>query len=130
LPVRPRILASRENKTVPIYEYECTGCRNRFEVIQKFSDPPKRSCPQCRSRARRLISAPGIQFKGSGWYVTDYARKKNSSADSDGSESSSSEKPAEAKGSDTKQESSGPSKSPPARRRAPRRNSPKRRSRR
>ena len=60
---------------MPLYEYECTECQNRFERIQKFSDPPIESCPTCSGKVRKLISSPAIQFKGTGWYVTDYAQK-------------------------------------------------------
>jgi putative FmdB family regulatory protein len=60
---------------MPLYEYECEGCGKRFELIQKFSDPPTSTCKDCGGTANRLLSAPAIQFKGSGWYVTDYARK-------------------------------------------------------
>jgi len=60
---------------VPLYEYECGRCGHRFEKIQKFSDPPVKTCPKCRGRVRKLLSAPAFQFKGSGWYVTDYGRK-------------------------------------------------------
>jgi putative FmdB family regulatory protein len=61
---------------VPLYEYECRACGNRFEQIQKFSDPPVEVCPGCGARAvEKLLSSPAIQFKGSGWYITDYARK-------------------------------------------------------
>ncbi len=60
---------------MPLYEYECTKCGHRFEVIQKFSDPARKSCPQCRGAVRKLLSAPAIQFKGSGWYETDYSGK-------------------------------------------------------
>ncbi|MFQ5877481.1 MAG: FmdB family zinc ribbon protein [Acidobacteriota bacterium] len=63
---------------MPLYEYECTSCRHRFERLQKFSDPPVRRCVRCRGRVEKVLSAPGIQFKGSGWYVTDYARKGRS----------------------------------------------------
>jgi len=59
---------------VPLYEYECTRC-GRFERIQKFADPPLTACPQCGGGIQKLLSSPAIQFKGSGWYVTDYARK-------------------------------------------------------
>lgn len=59
---------------VPIYEYECSK-GHRFEAIQKVGDPPLRKCEKCKARAERLISSPAIQFKGSGWYVTDYAKK-------------------------------------------------------
>lgn len=69
---------------MPLYEYECKSCGHRFEKIQKFSDPLVRVCPQCtKEEVEQLISAPAVQFKGSGWYVTDYA-KKNSSQGSSG----------------------------------------------
>jgi putative FmdB family regulatory protein len=60
---------------MPLYEYECGQCGRRFELIQKFSDPPTATCTDCGGTADRQLSAPAIQFKGSGWYVTDYARK-------------------------------------------------------
>ena len=60
---------------MPLYEYQCEQCGNRFEKIQKFSDPPIEVCPKCGGRVDKLLSSPAIQFKGSGWYVTDYARK-------------------------------------------------------
>ena len=59
---------------MPLYEYECARC-GRFERIQKFSDPPLLACPTCGGEVRKLLSAPAIQFKGTGWYITDYARK-------------------------------------------------------
>lgn len=60
---------------MPLYEYECEACGRRFEVIQKFSDPPVESCTLCgKGPVRKLIASPAFQFKGSGWYVTDYAR--------------------------------------------------------
>ncbi len=59
---------------MPIYEYECEKCHRRVEFIQKFSDSRKTRCPKCGGKLKRLISAPGLQFKGSGWYITDYAR--------------------------------------------------------
>ena len=73
---------------MPLYEYECEACGNRFERIQKFSDPPVEECPKCGGVVRKLISSPAIQFKGSGWYVTDYAKKaeKSDSTGSSGSE--------------------------------------------
>jgi putative FmdB family regulatory protein len=64
---------------MPIYEYECKKCGHRFEVIQKFSDKPRKRCPECRGALERLISPPAIRFKGTGWYVTDYADKKKGS---------------------------------------------------
>ena len=60
---------------MPLYEYECDACAHRFEVIQKFSDPPIELCPTCGGTVRKLLSSPAIQFRGSGWYITDYARK-------------------------------------------------------
>jgi putative FmdB family regulatory protein len=65
---------------MPLYEYECESCGNRFERIQKFSDPPVDACPSCSGPVRKLLSSPAIQFKGSGWYITDYARKSGSDA--------------------------------------------------
>ena len=59
---------------MPIYEYRCTACQHTFEVMQKFSDRPVKKCPQCKGKVEKLLSAPGLLFKGSGWYVTDYAR--------------------------------------------------------
>jgi putative FmdB family regulatory protein len=73
---------------MPLYEYQCDACGNRFERIQKFSDPPADKCPKCGGVVRKLISSPAIQFKGSGWYVTDYA-KKPESAGKPGSDSGS-----------------------------------------
>jgi putative FmdB family regulatory protein len=62
---------------MPLYEYECKKCKQRFERIQKFSDDPVKKCPQCGGAVEKVISAPAVQFKGSGWYVTDYARKSS-----------------------------------------------------
>jgi len=59
---------------LPLYEYQCDR-DGRFEVIRKFSDPPLKTCPKCGRPVQRLPSAPAIQFKGTGWYVTDYAKK-------------------------------------------------------
>ena len=86
---------------MPIYEYECEVCSHTFEVIQKFSDDPIKACVACSGPVRRLLSPPGLVFKGTGWYATDYAgpeRKKaregekreqkgsEASADTNGSE--------------------------------------------
>lgn len=59
---------------MPLYEYLCSSCGHRFERIQKFSDPPVATCPQCGGPVEKQISSPAIQFKGSGWYVNDYAK--------------------------------------------------------
>lgn len=72
---------------MPLYEYRCKNCGHQFEKIQSFSAPDEKECPVCHGPLERLISAPAIQFKGSGWYATDYASKPSSmkaSADSDG----------------------------------------------
>jgi putative FmdB family regulatory protein len=63
---------------MPIYEYECINNKHRFEVIQKFDDPPVTHCTVCGEPVQKLPSSPAIQFKGSGWYITDYARKGQS----------------------------------------------------
>ena len=60
---------------MPLYEYQCDACENRFERIQKFSDPHIDVCPTCGGPVRKLLSSPAIQFKGTGWYITDYAKK-------------------------------------------------------
>ena len=60
---------------MPIYEYECNKCGHRFEVIQKIADAPVKKCEKCKGKVEKLISSPAIQFKGTGWYVTDYAKK-------------------------------------------------------
>ena len=62
---------------MPLYEYQCGRC-GRFEVIRKFSDAPLTACPTCGQDVQKLFSAPAIQFKGTGWYITDYARKSSS----------------------------------------------------
>ena len=72
---------------VPIYEYECESCDERFELMQKFSDKPVKKCPKCGGAVHKVLSPPALHFKGSGWYVTDYAsaeRKKAQKADGDG----------------------------------------------
>ena len=64
---------------MPLYEYQCEACSHRFEVIQKYSDAPIAVCPSCgQGPVEKLLSSPAIQFKGTGWYVTDYARKGQS----------------------------------------------------
>ena len=64
---------------MPIYEYECLQCKKRTELLQRFGDAPLASCPQCGGEVRKMVSAPAVQFKGSGWYVTDYAKKSGTS---------------------------------------------------
>ena len=60
---------------MPIYEYQCKKCHHRFERMQKFSDPHVTKCPKCKGPIEQVISAPAVQFKGQGWYVTDYNKK-------------------------------------------------------
>jgi putative FmdB family regulatory protein len=88
---------------MPIYEYRCEHCGD-FEEMQRITDPPLARCPKCRRKVRRLISNTSFQLKGSGWYVTDYARaggnggKKDTAAgESSGNPASTSEKKSEAK---------------------------------
>ncbi len=79
---------------MPLYEYQCKKCKHRFEKIQKFSDKMLKKCPECGGPIEQMVSAPAVQFKGSGWYVTDYAKKGSSSASSSSSENESSAKQA------------------------------------
>jgi putative FmdB family regulatory protein len=65
---------------MPLYEYQCKKCGHRFEKIQKFSDKLIKKCPECGGPVEQLLSAPAVQFKGSGWYVTDYAKKSGGAA--------------------------------------------------
>ena len=85
---------------MPIYEYECRKCGHRFEIIQKIADAPLKKCNKCKGKVERLISSPAIQFKGTGWYVTDYAKKGSRE------ESSKSEKSASSESSESSAESS------------------------
>lgn len=72
---------------MPIYEYQCDDCGHRSEAIQRLTEAPLSECDECGGMVRRLISAPAVQFKGSGWYVTDYAGRKNDQGSSSASES-------------------------------------------
>jgi putative FmdB family regulatory protein len=82
---------------MPLYEYQCETCQLRFEKIQKFSDPLIETCPSCGGNVKKLLSSPAIQFKGSGWYITDYAKK--SSTDSGSTKPSSSTTTSDSTGS-------------------------------
>jgi putative FmdB family regulatory protein len=77
---------------MPLYEYECKKCGHRFEKIQKFSDKMVKKCPECGGVVEQMISAPAVQFKGTGWYVTDYAKKSSSPGSSSGNSGSESSK--------------------------------------
>src|SRR5580692_2425309 len=81
---------------MPLYEYQCDACGHRFELIKKYSDPPLEICPKCGGAVHKLQSAPAFQFKGTGWYVTDYGKKDQSPA---AREDSSSKDASEAKDS-------------------------------
>jgi putative FmdB family regulatory protein len=99
---------------MPLYEYQCSSCGQTFEVLQRFSDLPLTSHEGCGGSVKRLLSAPALQFKGTGWYVTDYGRDsangsrskerdKNASAKSDetGKKTPEAAKPADSKASST-----------------------------
>ncbi len=98
---------------MPLYEYQCDACSKRFELIRKFSDPPVETCPTCGGIVKKLLSSPAIQFKGSGWYITDYAKKstgdggKGSASTSSTGSSDTSASPSADKGSSDKGSSSG-----------------------
>jgi putative FmdB family regulatory protein len=77
---------------MPLYEYQCKKCGHRFEKIQKFSDKMVKKCPECGGQVEQMISAPAVQFKGSGWYVTDYAKKGSSQGSTGGGDSGSKDK--------------------------------------
>lgn len=97
---------------MPLHEYQCKKCKHKFEKIQKFSDPPIKKCPECGSPVEQLLHAPAVQFKGTGWYVTDYASKKNASSEvtQEKSDSAGEKKESKADGKD-KDKDSKPKKS-------------------
>jgi putative FmdB family regulatory protein len=108
---------------MPLYEYQCDACGRRFERIQKFSDPPASECPTCGGAVRKLLSPPAIQFKGSGFYITDYVKSGSSDgakADNKGDKGADSapappgDKKPEAPASAPKADSSATPKSEPA----------------
>lgn len=88
---------------MPLYEYECQSCGRRTELLQRFADAPLANCPECGGTVRKLPSAPAVQFKGTGWYVTDYARagKGNGSKSDSESKSGASESSASKSASET-----------------------------
>jgi putative FmdB family regulatory protein len=90
---------------MPLYEYQCSKCGHRFEKIQKFSDKKIKKCPECGGPVEQVISAPAVQFKGSGWYVTDYAKKSSTSASSDSGKDSKDSKKEEKPKAETAKES-------------------------
>lgn len=94
---------------MPIYEYSCEACGRVTEVLQRLDEAPLSVCPECGGALRKLVSAPAFQFKGEGWYVTDYARKGNAKGgsskggESKGESSSTADSPSAAAGSDATQ---------------------------
>jgi putative FmdB family regulatory protein len=113
---------------MPLYEYLCHSCGKKFEVIQKFADEPLKIHEECGGEAERLISAPAFHFKGSGWYVTDYAKGNSGAPKSDGGktdsdaksgESKSDSKSSDSKSSDTKSSEAKTTESKPAESKSP-----------
>ena len=107
---------------MPLYEYECDVCAHRFELIRKFTDPPPAACPKCGGAVTKLLSSPAIQFKGSGFYLTDYGRsgsksdsanvkagKNESGSSSSGESKSGDSKSSDGKSSESKSSDSGSS---------------------
>jgi putative FmdB family regulatory protein len=99
---------------MPLYEYQCEACHRRFEVIRKFSDPELEVCTLCgKGPVQRLMSSPAIQFKGSGWYITDYSQKGKAGSESSTSSTSSSSsdsKSSSGESSTTKSDTAAPAK--------------------
>lgn len=91
---------------MPLYEYRCLSCGKKFEWLQSFNDPPLATCPDCGQEVKKLISSPAFQFKGTGWYVTDYAGKKGAGGESGGGGAD-----AKAESSDKSEKSEKPEKS-------------------
>ena len=104
-----RLKVQEVDRTVPLYEYLCEK-DGRFELIRKFSDPPVKTCPTCGRKVEKLLSSPAIQFKGTGWYITDYSRKgKDGSSESKDSASGKAESASKSEGA--KSDGAGASKS-------------------
>jgi putative FmdB family regulatory protein len=97
---------SKHWSCMPLYEYECKKCHHRFERIQKFSDPHVKKCPDCKGPVEQVVSAPAVQFKGSGWYVTDYPKKSSGGSSSSNGESGSKKEEKKESKSESKTDSS------------------------
>jgi len=95
---------------MPIYEYQCKKCKHRFEKIQSFKDKPIKKCPDCGGSVEQLLHAPAVQFKGAGWYVTDYAKKSGGSARSEESSPGSSDGAASESKAEAKDDKKSPAK--------------------
>ncbi len=88
---------------MPLYEYACTSCDRQIEVMQRFADDPLTICEECGGALKKLLSAPAFQFKGSGWYATDYAKKDRGDSESSKSDAkASNDKKAEGDKADAK----------------------------
>jgi len=98
---------------VPLYEYQCKKCKHKFEKIQKFSDQPVRKCPECGGPLEKLLHAPAVQFKGTGWYVTDYAGKKEQPSSDGAGEKKDAAAGAKDSAKDSKEKQSGDKESKP-----------------
>jgi putative FmdB family regulatory protein len=101
---------------VPLYEYQCKKCKHKFEKIQKFSDRPIKKCPECGGPVEKVMHAPAVQFKGTGWYVTDYggkdkSEKSKTEGSSDKNSSEKKESTTKEDGAKPKDKDSGPKKS-------------------
>jgi putative FmdB family regulatory protein len=99
------VFRERFQESMPLYEYECKKCHHRFERIVKYSDRPMKKCPDCGGPVEQTITAPAVQFKGSGWYVTDYAKKPSAAASSSNGDSKAKDEAASKKESASKEES-------------------------
>lgn len=99
---------------MPIYEYQCQGCGAKCEVKQKLSDAPLTTCERCGGALTKLISAPGIMFKGSGWYITDYSDKMKPPTDSKSDKSHKTEQPAAEASTSASSSESKPAEKPAA----------------
>jgi putative FmdB family regulatory protein len=93
---------------VPLYEYQCKKCKHKFEKIQKFSDRQVKKCPECGGPVEQLLHAPAVQFKGSGFYVNDYANKSQTSNKSSGQKEDAAGAAKEKSDSDAKTKASKP----------------------
>ena len=87
---------------MPLYEYQCSACKERMEILQRISDPPYTHCPKCGGEMKKLISSPAIQFKGSGFYKTDYASTSTAKSTTSESSESKSETKSDAKTTEKK----------------------------
>jgi putative FmdB family regulatory protein len=102
----PEVIFHLGERELPLYPYRCTQCGHRFEKIQHFNAEPEKVCPKCGGALERLLTAPGLQFKGAGWYVNDYAPKTSSSSGDGSAAGEKADKSSETK-SETKPESKG-----------------------